>query len=146
MKRKSVIGQKVFIKKYLIIQRFGFSASLLVIRLFTPTFLYQLIPYVYQLNTNYTIRVPTQYQLYHERVPTQYQFRDYNLRFTVNKSSIMHLISFSYTRAVPPVGGNSPHRILMVVVFPAPLWPRNEVIWSSYKFSDSPSTANYTIK
>ena len=41
------------------------------------------------------------------------------------------LMSMPLILAVPEVGGNIPVRMEMVVVFPAPLWPRKEVIWPS---------------
>ena len=45
------------------------------------------------------------------------------------------------TCAEPEVGGNRPVKMDIVVVFPAPLWPSNAVIWPLYMFSVSPSTA-----
>src|SRR5262249_19244887 len=43
--------------------------------------------------------------------------------------------------AEPPVGRASPTRILMVVVFPAPLGPMNPRIWPRSTARDRPSSA-----
>lgn len=50
-------------------------------------------------------------------------------------------ILFPLTCAEPEEGGKRPVRMDIVVVFPAPLWPSNAVIWPLYIWSDSPSTA-----
>jgi len=49
------------------------------------------------------------------------------------------------TRAVPLVGVIMPVNMDNVVVFPAPLWPSNTVIWPSYMFNVRSFTATFRL-
>lgn len=58
-------------------------------------------------------------------------------------ASISVSILLPSTWAEPEVGGKRPVKMDIVVVFPAPLWPSNAVIWPLYMFRVSPSTATF---